>query len=160
MRDTMLFVSGRLDDAMGGRSVDTANDPMCRRRSVYGLVDRQNLPGLFRAFDFPAPDQCNERRPRTSVPQQALFALNSPFVFEQASALIARSEVSSCGGATARVKALFRVTLGREPTDSESAKAMNFVEAAGRDTSPENKLSPWEQLAQVLLISNEAIFLD
>ncbi len=81
-------------------------------------------------------------------------------MFEQASALIARSEVSSCANAAARVKALFRVSLGREPTDSESAKAVNFIEAADHDTSPENKLSPWEQLAQVLLISNEAIFPD
>ena len=61
-----------------------------RRRTVYGMVDRQSLPGVFRAFDFASPDQSAERRPRTTVPQQALFSMNAPFVIEQAKALAAR----------------------------------------------------------------------
>ncbi len=58
----------------------------CGRRTVYGLVDRQSLPGFHRAFDFASPDQSAERRPRTTVPQQALFSMNAPFVLEQAGA--------------------------------------------------------------------------
>src|SRR5204862_4749957 len=77
MRDSLLFISGRLDTKMGGRSLDLAADPLNRRRTIYGLVDRQDLPAMYRAFDFAVPDQCAERRPRTTVPQQALFALNS-----------------------------------------------------------------------------------
>jgi hypothetical protein len=50
MRDSLLALSGRLDRGMGGRPVDAAGDPRCRRRTVYGLVDRQSLPGLYRAF--------------------------------------------------------------------------------------------------------------
>src|SRR5205814_5489906 len=92
MRDTLLFVAGRLDRTMGGRPVDIVNDSKNARRTVYGLVDRQSLPGLFRAFDFAAPDQSVERRPMTTVPQQALFGLNSPFMAEQAKALAARTE--------------------------------------------------------------------
>ena len=92
MRDTLLFVAGRLDGAMGGRPVDVAGDALNRRRTVYGLVDRQNLPALFRSFDFAMPDQCVERRPKTTVPQQALFAMNSPFVMEQARALAELSQ--------------------------------------------------------------------
>src|SRR5262249_59713301 len=65
MRDTLLFVAGRLDGRMGGRPVDVAGDPGNRRRTVYGLVDRQSLPTLFRAFDFARPDQSAGRRPRT-----------------------------------------------------------------------------------------------
>ena len=52
-------------------------------------------PGFFRVFDFASPDQTAERRPQTTVPQQALFAMNSPFVIEQAKALAARPEVAS-----------------------------------------------------------------
>ena len=48
------------------------------RRTVYGLVDRQSLPAVFRAFDFASPDLSAERRPRTTVPQQALFSMNAP----------------------------------------------------------------------------------
>ena len=61
--------------------------PRIARRTVYGLVDRQSLPAVFRAFDFASPDQSAERRPRTTVPQQALFSMNAPFVIEQAKAL-------------------------------------------------------------------------
>ena len=50
-------------------------------------MDRQSLPAVFRAFDFASPDQSAERRPRTTVPQQALFSMNAPFVIEQAKAL-------------------------------------------------------------------------
>ena len=92
MRDTLLFVSGRLDSKMGGRPVDVAGDPKNRRRTVYGMVDRQSLPAMFRAFDFASPDQSAERRPQTTVPQQALFSMNAPFVIEQAKALAARPE--------------------------------------------------------------------
>ncbi len=84
MRDTLLFVAGRLDGRMGGRPVDVAGDPRNRRRTVYGMVDRQSLPAMFRAFDFASPDQSAERRPRTTVPQQALYGMNAPFVIEQA----------------------------------------------------------------------------
>jgi hypothetical protein len=91
MRDTMLAVAGHLDRTAFGRPVNVAGDPMNRRRTVYGLVDRQSLPGVFRAFDFASPDQSAERRPQTTVPQQALFGLNSPFVLEQARALAERT---------------------------------------------------------------------
>src|SRR5262249_28755137 len=75
-RDTLLAVAGRLDLKLGGRPVDVAGDPNNLRRTVYGLVDRQSLPGLFRTFDFASPDQSAERRPQTTVPQQALFGMN------------------------------------------------------------------------------------
>src|SRR5690606_15481923 len=87
MRDTLLFVSNRLDCTLYGRPVDVAGDPHNRRRTIYGLVDRQNLPGLYRAFDFASPDQSADRRPHTTTPQQALFGMNSPFMLEQAKAV-------------------------------------------------------------------------
>lgn len=158
MRDSLLRLSGRLDSTVGGLPGDAAGDPLNSRRTVYGLVDRQNLPGLYRAFDFAAPDQCVERRPRTTVPQQALFALNSPFVLEQARALLALPEIASEVGPDRRVEALFRRVLGRTATAKETAGAIRFLDAAADD--PESRLTPWEQLGQMLLVSNEAVFLD
>jgi len=160
MRDSLLFVAGRLDTTIGGRPVDLAGNPLNRRRTLYGLVDRQDLPALFRAFDFPVPDQCVERRPRTSVPQQALFALNSHFVMEQARAVAARPEIALAANLSARVDGLFRLVVGRHTTRQECAEALHFIEAASADTFPDNGLNSWEQLAQVLLISNEAVFVD
>ena len=160
MRDSLLFISGRLDTTMGGRPVDVAADPNNERRTIYGLVDRQDLPALYRAFDFAVPDQCVERRPRTTVPQQALFALNSPFIMQQARALAGLPEIQSRQKLSDRVDALFRRVLGRHATKNETTSALHFIETANQETEPAGGLNTWEQFSQVLLISNEAIFLD
>jgi len=34
---------------------DLTKEPFPRRRTIYGFIDRQNLPGMFRTFDFPIP---------------------------------------------------------------------------------------------------------
>ena len=158
MRDTLLFVSGRLDRTLGGRPVDAAGDPADRRRTVYGLVDRQNLPALFRAFDFAMPDQCVERRSRTTVAQQALFAMNSPFIMEQARALAELSVAEAGADPVRRVDALSRRVLGRSATTGETGQALRFIAGAAAD--PTARQAPWEQFAQVLLASNELVFLD
>jgi hypothetical protein len=160
MRDSLLFVSGRLDLAMGGRSIDLASDPLNGRRTVYALVNRQDLPSLFRSFDFPVPDQCVERRPRTTVPQQALFVMNAPFVLDQVRALAAQPEIVLETNPVMRVDALFCRTFGRHPTHSEASSCERFIHDAQQETVPENGLNAWEQLTQALLMSNEAVFVD
>src|SRR5262249_6148115 len=55
LRDTLLAVSGQLDATVGGRAVDLFTPPFSGRRTLYGFVDRQNLPGVLRAFDFASP---------------------------------------------------------------------------------------------------------
>jgi hypothetical protein len=160
MRDSLLLVSGRLDLTRGGRPFDLASEPLSGRRTVYALVNRQDLPSLFRSFDFPVPDQCVERRPRTTVPQQALFVMNSPFVLEQAHALAARPEILQSTNPVMRVDALFCRVFGRHAAQSESGSCVRFIHEAEQETLPENGLNAWEQLAQVLLMSNEAVFVD
>jgi hypothetical protein len=159
MRDTLLAVSGRLDQRMGGRPANVAGDPPCARRTVYALIDRQDLPGLFRVFDFASPDQSAERRPHTTVPQQALFGLNSPFVLEQARALAADPTVAIVATAEARVESLYRRILGRLPDADERRRALRFL-AEGDSSREKSQLGRWEQFAQVLLLTNEALFID
>ena len=162
MRDTLLACAGRLDPAPGGRPVDVAGDPANRRRTVYGKVDRQDLPGLYRAFDFPVPDQSVERRAQTTVPQQALFALNSAFVLEQARALAARPEVAGEALPERRVRALYRLILARVPEPADVQAALRFVRAAEAEQQQlkDSRLTAWEQYAQVLLLTNEVMFVD
>jgi hypothetical protein len=160
MRDTVLFASGQLDLKPGGRPFDLAVEPTNPRRAIYALINRQDLPATFRAFDFPIPDQCLERRPRTSVPQQALFALNSPLVLEEARALASRPEVTAAVEPAQRIEVLFGRTLGRLPSETETDSALRFIRAAELEGPTDHGLSAWEQFAQVLLISNEAVFLD
>jgi len=121
-RDSLLAVSGRLDPKAGGRPVPL-DDPESRRRTIYGFIDRQNLPALFRAFDFASPDQHAPKRHQTTVPQQALFALNNAFVLVQARALAVPSGASE----TDRATAIFRRVLSRDPEAGELARAAEFV---------------------------------
>ncbi len=158
MRDSMLALSSRLDSTLYGRPLDVAGDPKNRRRTVYGLVDRQDVPGLYRSFDFASPDQTAERRPQTTVPQQALFGMNSPFMIEQAKALAARPEIAQKSAPEQRVAALYRVVLARQPRPAEVELALRFIREA--EAEKEAKLNPWEQLAQVLMLTNEMMFVD
>ncbi len=163
MRDTLLAVSGQLDPKMGGRPVDVVNDTKVGRRTVYGLVDRQSLPAVFRAFDFASPDLSSERRPRTTVPQQALFSMNAPLVIEHARALAARSEIARAGSPAAQVRALYRRVLARSPDPAELEAALRFLASDSKrlkDLHERSQLDPLQQLAQILLMTNELVFVD
>ncbi|MCS6863875.1 MAG: PSD1 and planctomycete cytochrome C domain-containing protein [Gemmata sp.] len=156
LRDSILAVAGRLDTTLGGQPVDLFKTPFPTRRTVYGLIDRTNLPGIFRVFDVASPDTHSPQRFQTTVPQQALFLLNSPFILEQANALAQRKEVSTATTPADKVTALYRLALSRNPTNEELALALEFV----RDDDGKNKFGRWPQLAQVLLLSNEFAFAD
>ena len=58
LRDALLFAAGQLDPRMGGKGDDMTKPrpPFSHRRTVYGFIDRQNLPGVLRTFDFASPD--------------------------------------------------------------------------------------------------------
>jgi len=156
LRDSFLAVSGKLDVNMGGKPVDLFKQPLSGRRTVYGIIDRTNFPGTMRTFDVASPDQHAPHRYETTVPQQALFLMNSPFVTEQARALAERPEVARAGSHTERVEALYKLALGRRPTTAESELAVGFVGTEETKAA----FGPWEQLAQVLLLSNEFAFVD
>jgi hypothetical protein len=159
MRDGYLAVSGRLDGAMGGRPVDIWAQPFSGRRSVYAFIDRQDLPGVFRMFDFANPDVSNDQRPRTTVPQQALFVMNSPFVLEQARRIATRPEITAENDSGRRVDALYRLILQRPATTEEVDLALRFVTGPATRDAPSQR-SSWELLAQVLLSANEFMFVD
>ena len=134
LRDSLLAVSGRLDrdvrPGSGGPTVDLLSQPFTGRRSVYGFIDRQNLPGVFRTFDFANPDTHSPQRYVTTVPQQALFLLNSPFILEQARALAASSGMSGDADPESRIRALYRRVYGRDPTPGQVAVGRRFVDSA------------------------------
>jgi hypothetical protein len=156
LRDALVFSAGRLDLTAGGKPVDLFKAPFSTRRTVYGQIDRTNLPGTFRVFDVASPDTHSPQRFQTTVPQQALFLMNSPFVQEQALALAARRELTAAKTPEQKVTALYRVALGRTPTKAELTLATEFVS----DDDPKAAFGRWPQLAQVLLLSNEFAFVD
>lgn len=144
-RDSLLVSAGQLDRKIGGKSVDVVNLPFSKRRAVYASIDRQNLPGLFRTFDFPSPDVSNPQRFVTTVPQQALFMINSPFVVEQARAITAKPEYSKPESASEwQIQELYERVLARRAEPSEVEAALQFVtDEAKRPPESREEISPW-----------------
>src|SRR5204863_7745780 len=129
LRDALLSVSGKLDTTMGGLPVEIVADPSPPRRTIYSYIDRQNLPGLFRTFDFANPDSTSPQRFFTTVPQQALFLLNSPFVVQQAKNMVERPEIQSLKSDDQRIQQLYRIALQRAPGADELKLAQQFIHA-------------------------------
>ena len=153
MRDSVLSVSGSLSLQQGGRSVHIDDKPDANRRTVYAFVNRQNLPNLFRTFDFAGPDTTCPQRFTTTVPQQALYLLNSPFIEAQAKRLAKREEVQAVAD-DSRIRVLYRLAYQREPSAGELVLASQFV-----DNFVPSAVA-WERLGQALLVSNEMMFVD
>jgi hypothetical protein len=127
MRDSLLVFSGKLDRTVGGQPVNLTDEPFSYRRSVYGYIDRGNLPELMQNFDFSAPDMPNSKRTTTIVPQQALYLMNGAMAVDVARSVIARKQIAGTTNATARVIEIYNVLFQRQPTPQEFELAFKFV---------------------------------
>jgi hypothetical protein len=152
LRDSILFVAGKLDLAVGGPAFNW--DKPSTRRTVYGKVSRFRLERMLSLFDFPAADITCERRVTTNVPPQKLFFLNSEFVADQARALSARLHEEASDDA-ARIQRAYRLLFGRSPSPYEMDRGQAFLLAGAGDSS-----SAWQRYAQMLLSTNEFSFVD
>ncbi len=126
LRDAVLFVSGQLEQKIGGESEKIHQPPYSRRRTVYAHIDRQNLPGVFRNFDVASPDAHSPQRLPTTVPQQGLYILNSGFVSEMAQSIGSRI-AQATADRSEQARLLFQRILRRDPTQDELASAMEFL---------------------------------
>jgi len=172
-RDSMLWVAGTLDTSLGGPGVDLA-DLATRRRTIYGTIDRQAMPSVLATFDFACPDAHSPQRYTTTVPQQALFLMNSPWMHQAARTFATRADVQALGDPAQRIARMVQLAWGRLPTPAESELALQFVQAHAADvTPPANETNPattaagaataldaWAALAQTLLLSNEFCHVD
>jgi len=153
MRDSVLCVAGSLDRSLGGEPVEITDAKPAVRRTIYAMIDRQNLPSVFRTFDFANPDAHSPGRYFTTVPGQALFLMNHPQIAElsRRTADRVRRDVT---GIDAEAIAMFHHVLQREPTEQEQRMAVQLLRqhSEGSDSLAE--------LAQALIMSNEFAFVD
>ena len=127
-RDAVLAVSGKLDESVGGPSIDITKEIESGRRTIYARIDRQNFPGLFRTFDVASPDAHSARRFQTTVPQQALFQLNSQFIMNHAAEIAqATASADESEDNARRIQVLFESILRRQPTSNEISEASEFI---------------------------------
>ena len=128
IRDAMLSVSGKLDLEVGGRTfpenraADYGFEYAGARRSVYVPVFRNAVPEIFEAFDFAPPTMVVGKRNTSTVPTQALFLLNHPFVRDQATAAAAKLSPQPDPIAQA-----YWLALGRAPTIAERNLAKQYL---------------------------------
>ncbi|MCY3017264.1 MAG: PSD1 and planctomycete cytochrome C domain-containing protein [Planctomycetota bacterium] len=161
MRDAMLAVSGELDPTPGGPPVDLEATPIVPRRTVYGFVNRDILSPLSGTFDGANPAACTARRPDTTIPQQALFALNSNFIQDRAVAFAAAGLRAAPADETGRVSWMVRRAFSRSPSEAETTAAIEFVHKQAASLEPGLAAEiPWQRLAHVLLAANEFHFVD
>lgn len=125
LRDTMLAAAGKLDTRMGGPPFELQARPSSPRRTLYAYVSREAPSALMRTFDFSNPEEHTPKRQLTTVPQQALFLMNSPFLAEQARAVAKRCEPEGqC------VEKIYRDVLRRSPTPAERREGSRFLESS------------------------------
>jgi hypothetical protein len=184
LRDSLLAIGGLLDTNLYGKPVDLRQHPESTRRTIYDLVDRANIPDVLINFDFATPDMVTGSRHSTTVPQQALYLMNSPLVIKLARRLVALPAFADIADDTERLKFLYDRIYQRQPETEEIQLGLEFVErtplrddTAAPPENPGNKnkfnngkrplqnkprapLTSWEEFAQALLQANETSFIN
>ena len=176
-RDSLLSVTGELDTTANGAAID--NITASKRRTLYAKVSRNGdvFPSdeFLRSFDFPAMRATVAKRPRSVVPQQFLFLMNSPFMLDRATALVKRLEAMAATDEQ-RIHLAYQLLFSRSPFDQEVNIGSAFLAAtpdhaesnalgqspqpapsAHQESTP-MKITQWQQYAQTLLSSNEFMF--
>ena len=131
IRDGILSLTGGLDQSMYGESV-SGNET---RRSVYVKVIRNNLDDFLTVFDAPVPTSTRGRRDATNVPAQSLTLLNSPRIKDWATKWARHTS----GDDEARVRQMFKESLGRDPSANELKGCKDFLKESGNAGTTERK---------------------
>ena len=132
IRDAMLMASGQLDlnrpdgspvmefdnGVIRGRQLQEVRK-QAKVRSIYLPVIRGNLPDMLQVFDAADPSLIVGKRDVTTVPTQALFMMNNPFVLEQSNEMAKRILAEKDRDQATRIELAFRYALSRLATPPE-----------------------------------------
>ena len=175
IRDSLLVAGGKLDRTSGGAHPFppesswsfTQHVPFSAiyetdQRSVYLISLRQRKHPFLALFDGADTNASTSVRQTTTVPTQALYFMNDPFLHKQAELLAGR--VLAMKDDDARTDDLYRLVLQRLPTtrDREKATAFRTRYATELSATPEAERPKvtWAALARVLLASNEFLYAE
>jgi hypothetical protein len=180
LRDAMLSASGQLDltpldgsvaqkigDGEVGRGVSEAQlQVSSNRRSVYLPILRNAVPDSLQVFDFAEPSIIVGQRDVTTVPTQALYMMNSPFVIEQSDRMASRLLSNASLDDTGRTELAYQLVLSRRPNAAELERAGRFVGQSlerlqkSESDSSKRQVFAWSGLCQALFASAEFRYLD
>ncbi|MGH7202311.1 MAG: DUF1553 domain-containing protein, partial [Planctomycetaceae bacterium] len=137
IRDAILVVSGQLDPALGGPTIRPGTTTEfgyefdTNRRGVYVPAFRNTLLDLFEVFDLADPNLVTGGRNTSTLPTQALFLMNSPFVIEQSRHAAARLLAVEGLNESERIDRAFLWTLGRSPRPEEASLTREYLRSFG-----------------------------
>jgi hypothetical protein len=167
IRDSILAATGSLDCTPGGPHPFppekswgfTQHNPFTavydtNRRSVYLMVQRIKRHPFLGLFDGADPSSSTGQRDTTTVPTQALYFLNDPFVHACSARLADR--LLSLPDDSARLDEVYRRCLGRRPTAAERELARRFLDT----TAGDERKQRWAGWVRVLMASNEFVYVD
>lgn len=168
LRDAILSVSGNLSldrpegsiirhrDILINLAGESLHQPS-RHRSIYLCYLRNSPPPELAAFDLPGFLKVSGKRETSTVPGQALFLYNNPFVIEQAANLSQRVQLSG-SDTKVRIRNAYQIALSREPDPEELYRAGELLDQIRATTSSETKA--WDGVCQALLTANEFRYID
>ena len=141
IRDAILIVSGELDLSPATEHPFptpinwgySQHGPFSavydhNQRSVYLMTQRLKRHPFLALFDGADPNATTAERLGTTVPTQALFFLNDPFVHTKAEKWATRLQASSPDEKT-RIEQAWLRAIGRPPTEIERTEAAEFLGA-------------------------------
>jgi hypothetical protein len=160
IRDAVLSVSGQLNTKSGGDTIKPGTTTEYgyqfedKRRSLYAPVFRNTPLEILAVFDFADPNLVVGSRTTSSVPTQALFLMNSPFIRAQATAAAQHLLLEKLPDNPARIRQTYRRTLGRNPTARERQIILNFL------ANEKDPAKAWPQIFHGLYASLDFRFLN
>lgn len=153
IRDSILFVSGKLNSTMYGPGLLSEESP---RRSIYFTMKRSKLIPALVVFDAPDGTVGVGERPATTIAPQALHLMNNPQVRGAAHGFAKRLLGDGTVGDADLVKSAYRMALCREPTADELADAVPFI----KGKTGEARETAVADFCQVLFCLNEFLYLE
>ena len=154
VRDNLLAVAGKLDPSLNGPSTRDFNSP---RRTLYQMTIRSDRSSFGPLFDAADSTAMVDRRVVSTIAPQALFLMNHPFVLDRARALGDRLRREGADD-DARIARAYLLLYGRAVTPEEAAVGRELLDQVAKPEGSAEKA--WAAYAQVLLCSNEFLYVD
>ena len=152
LRDSILAVSGALNERMSGPAVPVRPDVHGQivvgvdktegdnkmpvdvplkgeefRRSVYVQVRRSRPLAMLHAFDAPVMEVNCEKRQSSTVATQSLMLMNSQFILDQATRFARRLQAEAGSGRAQQIARAWQLAFSRPPSATELADALTFI---------------------------------
>lgn len=187
LRDRMLVTTGVLYEKQFGPAIAVKEDDVGQvvvavdapnptiqpppsseafRRSIYVQVRRTQPLAFLQSFDAPIMETNCDKRVASTVPTQALMLMNSDFVLKQSLYFAYRLRREKGNDVAAQIQRAWQLAFLRDPTAAELQQATDFINqrtaklTAQTPPDPDASLNPYVSLCQILLSSNEFLYIE